>query len=221
MQLPDLPISEALEAIGAALAEHGRVVISAPPGAGKTTLVPLALLDSAWRRDGKIVMLEPRRLATRAAARRMADLVGGRVGELVGYQTRDERAIGPATRIEVLTEGVLTRRLQGDPDLPGVAAVIFDEVHERNLTTDLGLALTLEVASTLRPDVRILAMSATADTMRFARLLAPTGEDAAPIIAVAGRAHPVEVRWLPRQRDDRLERVGRASRHSGARRERR
>ncbi len=207
MQLPDLPISEALEAIGAALAEHGRVVISAPPGAGKTTLVPLALLDSAWRRDGKIVMLEPRRLATRAAARRMADLVGGRVGELVGYQTRDERAIGPATRIEVLTEGVLTRRLQGDPDLPGVAAVIFDEVHERNLTTDLGLALTLEVASTLRPDVRILAMSATADTMRFARLLAPPGEDAAPIIAVAGRAHPVEVRWLPRQRDDRLERA--------------
>ena len=135
-------------------------------------------------------MLEPRRLATRAAARRMADLVGSDVGDLVGYQTRDERRIGPATRIEVLTEGVLTRRLQRDPELPGVAAVIFDEVHERNLPTDLGLALTLDVAATVRPDLRILAMSATADTARFARLLAAGGDDAAPVI-VGGRTRPI------------------------------
>ena len=138
----------------------------------------------------------------------MATLAGQRVGDLVGYQTRDERAIGPATRVEVLTEGVLTRRLQNDPELPGVAAVIFDEVHERNLTTDLGLALTIEVGATLRPDLRILAMSATADTARFARLLAPPGgAAAAPVVDVAGRAHPVEVRWLPRRRDERLEGV--------------
>ena len=123
-----------------------------------------------------------------------------------GTRPATNGAIGPATRVEVLTEGVLTRRLQNDPELPGVAAVIFDEVHERNLTTDLGLALTLEVGATLRPDLRILAMSATADTARFARLLAPPGgAAAAPVVDVAGRAHPVEVRWLPRRRDERLE----------------
>jgi ATP-dependent helicase HrpB len=205
VQLPDLPIGEGLSAIRAALADKHRAVVSAPPGAGKTTIIPLALLDAEWRGDGKIVILEPRRLATRAAARRMADLAGQSVGDLVGYQTRDERHIGPATRIEVLTEGVLTRRLQRDPELPGVAAVLFDEVHERNLPTDLGLALILEVASTVRPDLRILAMSATADTARFAQLLAVGGADAAPVIEVAGRAHPVDVRWLPRQRGDRLE----------------
>jgi ATP-dependent helicase HrpB len=205
VQLPDLPIGEGLSAIRAALADRHRAVVSAPPGAGKTTIVPLALVDADWRGDGRIVILEPRRLAARAAARRMATLVGQQVGDLVGYQTRDERRIGPATRIEVLTEGVLTRRLQGDPELPGVAAVIFDEVHERNLPTDLGLALILEVASTVRPELRILAMSATADTARFARLLAAGGDDAAPVIEVAGRAHPVDIRWRPRQRGDRLE----------------
>jgi ATP-dependent RNA helicase HrpB len=207
VRLPDLPIRNGLDDIGAALAEHRRAVVSAPPGAGKTTVVPLALLDEAWRGDNKIVMLEPRRLATRAAARRMAALAGQRVGELVGYQTRDERSIGSTTRIEVVTEGVLTRRLQRDPELPGVAAVIFDEVHERNLTTDLGLALTLDAAATLRPDLRILAMSATADTTRFACLLAPPALTAAPVIEVAGRSYPVEVRWRPRQREDRLERA--------------
>ncbi|MDF2731380.1 MAG: putative ATP-dependent helicase [Desertimonas sp.] len=205
MQLPDLPIGAGLEAIVRALDDDRRAVVSAPPGAGKTTVVPLALLGAAWRGDNKIVILEPRRLATRAAARRMAGIAGQRVGELIGYQTRDERVIGPATRVEVLTEGVLTRRLQSDPELPGVAAVIFDEVHERNLTTDLGLALTLDVAATLRPDLRILAMSATADTARFARLLAGVGTDVAPVVEVAGRAHPVDIRWLPRQRQDRLE----------------
>src|SRR5206468_2069289 len=155
-------------------------------GAGKTTVVPLAVLDGAWLGDRRIVMLEPRRLATRAAARRMADLTGTAVGGLVGYQTRDERRIGAATRIEVLTEGVLTRRLQQDPELPGVGMVIFDEVHERNLTTDLGLAFTLDAAATLRPDLRIVAMSATADTALFARLL---GTDAgpAPVVESTGR----------------------------------
>jgi ATP-dependent helicase HrpB len=166
--------------------------------------VPLALLDAAWRGDGKVIVLEPRRLATRAAARRMAQLAGSAPGDLVGYQTRDERVIGPETRIEVLTEGVLTRRLQHDPELPGVAAVLFDEVHERNLTTDLGLALTLDVGSTLRPDLRIVALSATADTASFARLLA-TDVGPAPVVVSEGRAHPIDVRWLPRRRNDRVE----------------
>jgi len=195
--LPHLPIVEVLDELRATLRDGGRAVVSAPPGAGKTTVIPLALLDEPWRGDGRIVVLEPRRLATRAAARRMAQLAGGAVGDLVGYQTRDERRIGPATRIEVLTEGVLTRRLQRDPELPGIAAVLFDEVHERNLTTDLGLALTLDVASTLRPDLRIVAMSATADTASFARLLGTPGAPA-PIVASDGRTFPVEVRWLPR-----------------------
>lgn len=202
---PDLPILEVLDDLADALADHGRVVVSAPPGAGKTTVIPLALLDAPWRGDGRIVVLEPRRLATRAAARRMSDLAGQPVGSLVGYQTRDERVIGPATRIEVLTEGVLTRRLQNDPELPGVAAVVFDEVHERNLTTDLGLALTLDVASTLRHDLRILAMSATADTASFASLLGTEAGGPAPIVASEGRTHPIDIRWLPRHRNERLE----------------
>ncbi len=202
--LPDLPILEILDALRAALGDVGRAVVSAPPGAGKTTVVPLALLDEPWVAGRRIVMLEPRRLATRAAARRMASTTRTAVGDLIGYQTRDERRIGPATRIEVLTEGVLTRRLQQDPELPGIAAVIFDEVHERNLTTDVGLAFTLDAAATLRPDLRIVAMSATADTALFARLLAVDGTPAA-IVESAGRTFPVDVRWLPRSRDDRLE----------------
>lgn len=203
--LPDLPILEVLGALGDALDTHGRAVVSAPPGAGKTTVIPLALLDARWRERGRLIVLEPRRLATRAAARRMSDLAGQRVGALVGYQTRDERVIDATAEIEVLTEGVLTRRLQNDPTLPGVAAVLFDEVHERNLTTDLGLALTLEVAATLRPDLRIVAMSATADTASFAALLATPEHGPAPIVSSAGRTHPIDIRWLPRQRHDRLE----------------
>ncbi|MBA3289005.1 MAG: ATP-dependent helicase HrpB, partial [Acidimicrobiia bacterium] len=203
--LPDLPIVEVLPPLLAALADRGRAVLSAPPGAGKTTVVPLAVLDEPWLApDRRVVVLEPRRLATRAAARHMADLLGEPVGSTVGYQTRDERRIGRDTRIEVVTEGVLTRRLQHDPELPGVGLVVFDEVHERNLTTDLGLALTLDVVATLRPDLRVLAMSATADTARGAALLG-MDDDPAPIVTSEGRTHPVDVRWLPRRRDERIE----------------
>ena len=200
----DLPIAGILERLQAAMQERRRAVVSAPPGAGKTTIVPLALLDAPWLGGGRIVVLEPRRLATRAAARRMAALVASPVGGLVGYQTRDERRIGGGTRVEVVTEGVLTRRLQHDPALPGVGMVIFDEVHERNLTTDLGLALTLDAAAALRDDLRIVAMSATADTAEFARLLGGTGPPA-PVIEAEGRTHPLEIRWVPRRPNERLE----------------
>ena len=167
-------------------------MLVAPPGAGKTTVIPLALLDEVWLAGQRIVMLEPRRLATRAAARRMADTTRTTVGELVGYQTRDERHISAGTRIEVVTEGVLTRRLQNDPELPGIGLVIFDEVHERNLTTDLGLALALDVASTIRPDLRLLAMSATPDVEGLTALLD------APVIESEGRMFDVEMHWAPR-----------------------
>jgi ATP-dependent helicase HrpB len=190
--LPDLPVVEAIPGVRAALAERRRGVLVAPPGAGKTTVIPLALLDEAWLDGQRIVMLEPRRLATRAAARRMAHTTSTEVGGLVGYQTRDERHIGAATRIEVVTEGVLTRRLQNDPELPGVGLVIFDEVHERNLTTDLGLALALDVASTIRPDLRLLAMSATPDVDGLTRLLD------APVVASEGRMFDIEMHWMPR-----------------------
>lgn len=191
-ELPDLPVVDALEDLRAALVEHRRAVLVAPPGAGKTTVVPLALLDEPWLGDQRIVMLEPRRLATRAAARRMSTTTKTAIGELVGYQTRDEREITATTRIEVVTEGVLTRRLQNDPELPGVGAVIFDEVHERNLTTDIGLALALDAAAQLRPDLRIIAMSATPDTEGLTRILK------APVIASEGRMFDVEMHWMPR-----------------------
>ena len=160
VELPDLPVLEALPTIASALQHGTSAVLVAPPGAGKTTLAPLVLLNEPWLAGQRVVMLEPRRLATRAAAQRMASLLGERVGDTVGYQTRDERHIGPHTRIEVVTEGVLTRRLQHDPTLDGVGLVIFDEVHERNLPTDIGMALALDARSTVRPDLRILAMSA-------------------------------------------------------------
>jgi ATP-dependent helicase HrpB len=190
--LPDLPVVEAIAAVRSALAAQRRAVLVAPPGAGKTTVIPLALLDEEWLVDQRIVMLEPRRLATRAAARRMAVTTGTDLGALVGYQTRDERRISANTRIEVVTEGVLTRRLQNDPELPGVGLVIFDEVHERNLTTDLGLALTLDVAATIRPDLRLLAMSATPDVEGLTALLD------APVVASEGRMFDVEMHWVPR-----------------------
>jgi ATP-dependent helicase HrpB len=175
-------------------------VLQAPPGAGKTTVVPLRLLDEAWLAGGRILMLEPRRLATRAAARRMASLLGEEVGGTVGYRTRDERRTGPATRIEVVTEGILTRRLQLDPSLPGVGLVIFDEFHERNLHADLALALTLDARPAFRPELRVLVMSATLDTTRIAALLGAAAGSAgrpAPVIASQGRAWPVDIRFAP------------------------
>lgn len=179
-------------------------MLVAPPGAGKTTLLPLRLLDESWLAGRTIVMLEPRRLATRVAARRLASLLGEEPGGTVGWQTRDERHIGKATRIEVVTEGILTRRLQSDPELPGVGLVIFDEVHERNLTTDLGLALCLDTRANLRPDLAVLAMSATVDATGFAKLLGDDSGDA-PIVTSDGRQHPVEIRWAPPARQQRLD----------------
>ncbi len=191
-----LPVEEVVDAVRHALAGPGVAVLQAEPGAGKTTVVPLRLLDEPWLDGGRIVVLEPRRLAARAAARRMADLLGEAVGETVGYGTRDERRVGPATRVEVVTEGILTRRLQADPSLPGTALVIFDEVHERHLQTDLALAFALDVRAGLRPDLRLLAMSATLAAERLARLLGGD-DDPAPVVTSEGRTFPVDVRWRP------------------------
>jgi len=186
MALPPLPIDDALPALTAALIEHPHAVLVAPPGAGKTTRVPLALLDAPWRQDGRIVMLEPRRLAARAAARHMAGLIGDEIGGTVGYRVRMDARVTARTRIEVVTEGVFTRMVLDDPELTGIAAVLFDEFHERSLDGDLGLALALDAAA-LRPDLRILVMSATIDGARVATLLGD-----APVIESAGRAFPVE-----------------------------
>jgi len=198
-----LPIDEALPAIESALRDSRAAVLSAPPGSGKTTIVPLALLDADWLL-GRILVLEPRRLATRAAARRMADLLGEEVGMTVGYTTRDDRRVSPATRIEVVTEGVLTRRLQNDPSLEGTALVIFDEIHERNLQTDLGLALALDVRGSLRPDLRLLAMSATVQAERFAELLGTDGQPC-PRLEATGYPHPVDIQYLPMNKGQRVE----------------
>ena len=188
----DLPVAEVLPALLAAL-EGGNAVLVAPPGAGKTTLVPLALLVAPWLpTDARIVMLEPRRLATRAAATRMAALLGEPVGQTVGYRTRLDSAVSAATRIEVVTEGLLVRRLQTDPGLDRTAIVILDEVHERALEADLALALCRDLQRQLRPELRLLAMSATADGARLGPLLA------AEVIESAGRAHKVEVRHAAR-----------------------
>ena len=190
--LPDLPVADALPALLAALDRGGNAVLVAPPGAGKTTLVPLALLDAPWRGDGRIVVLEPRRLAARAAATRMAHLLGEQVGDRVGYRTRLDSAVSARTRIEVVTEGLLVRRLHGDPTLDGVAAVLLDEVHERALEADLALALCLDLQRVLRPELRLLAMSATLDGARLSALLQ------APVIESAGRMFPVEIQHAPR-----------------------
>jgi ATP-dependent helicase HrpB len=206
MKLPDLPVRETLPALRAALARDGRAVLAAPPGSGKTTLVPLALLDEPWLAGKKIVVLEPRRLAARAAARRMAQLLGEGVGERVGYQVRFDRKIGARTRIEVITEGLLTRRLQSDAELPGVGLVIFDEFHERSLEVDLALALTLDARANLNPDLRVLVMSATLDTAAASRLLG-----GAPVIESGGRLYPVDVRYRPVKADERIgDALGRA-----------
>lgn len=195
----NLPVASVLDDLRAALRRTNSAVLAAPPGAGKTTLVPLALLDETWLGGGRIVVLEPRRLAARMAARRMASLHGDALGETVGYRVRLDSRVGPRTRIEVVTEGILTRRLIDDPELSGVAAVVFDEFHERNIHSDLGLALCLEAQAALRDDLRILVMSATLDAGRIAGLLG-----GAPQIVCAGRLFPVAVRHLPRPPPDDL-----------------
>ncbi|WP_287186260.1 ATP-dependent helicase HrpB, partial [Mesorhizobium sp.] len=188
--LPELPVSAVLPALGEALGHGNSAVLVAPPGAGKTTLVPLALLDAAWLGTGKIILLEPRRLAARAAARRMAELLGEEPGETVGYAMRMENRTSARTRILVVTEGVLSRMILDDPELPGVSAVFFDEFHERSLDGDFGLALALDVQGALRTDLRLLVMSATLDGARVARLLS-----GAPVIESEGRAFPVDIRY--------------------------
>jgi ATP-dependent helicase HrpB len=188
-----LPIVEALPRLLEVLGTHPNVVLQAPPGAGKSTGVPLALLAAPWLRDGKIVMLEPRRLAARAVASRMAQVMQEPVGRTVGYRTRLETKVSAATRIEVVTEGILTRWLQRDASLEGVAMVIFDEFHERSLNADLGLALTLDAQSTLREDLNILVMSATLDGEAVAALLGN-----APIVTAEGRAFDVDTRFRQR-----------------------
>ncbi|MDB2501184.1 ATP-dependent helicase HrpB [Planktomarina temperata] len=187
-----LPIDAVLPQVLDCLTQSGRVVLQAPPGAGKTTRTPLAILESG-QCPGKILMLEPRRLAARAAAERMADTLGEKLGETVGYRIRGQSKIGPNTRIEVLTEGTLTRMIQADPELPGVGAILFDEFHERSLAADLGLALAWELRETLREDLWLVVMSATLDAAPVAALL-----DDAPIITSAGRSFPVELTYLPR-----------------------
>src|SRR6185369_8952605 len=178
---PPLPIDAALPDLAAALGRGTSAVLQAPPGAGKTTGVPPALLAAPWVAEKKIIMLEPRRLATRAAARRMSHLLGQHVGGVVGFRVRGETRASGATRIEAVTEGILTRMLQSDPSLDGVGLVIFDEFHERSLDADLALALTLETRDVLRPDLRVLVMSATLDGARVARLLGD-----APVITSEG-----------------------------------
>ncbi len=186
-----LPIDAALPTLRAALAARDSAVLSAPPGAGKSTVVPLVLLEESWVRGKRILMLEPRRLAARAVAQRMAHTLGERVGRTVGYRMRRDTLVSKDTRIEVVTEGVLTRMLQSDPALEGVAAVIFDEFHERSLQADLGLALALDARATLAPELRILVMSATLDAEGVVALL---GE--APLVAAHGRSFPVETRYV-------------------------
>jgi ATP-dependent helicase HrpB len=196
-----LPIDAVLDDLARTLDGHNAAVLVAPPGAGKTTRVPLALLDAPWVRDKKIIVLEPRRIAARASAERMAHTLGEKVGETVGYRVRFGSKVSRATRIEVVTEGIFSRQILDDPELNGVAAVLFDEFHERSLDADLGLALARDAQTGLRDDLRILVMSATLDGARVAKLL---GE--APVVASEGRAFPVETRYLGRKADAPVER---------------
>jgi ATP-dependent helicase HrpB len=196
-----LPIDAVLDELARTLENHNAAVLVAPPGAGKTTRVPLALLDEPWSKNKKIIVLEPRRIAARASAERMAKTLGERVGETVGYRVRFGSKVSRATRIEVVTEGIFSRQILDDPELTGVAAVLFDEFHERSLDADLGLALARDAQTGLREELRLLVMSATLDGARVAKLL---GE--APVIASEGRAFPVETRYLGRKPDAPLER---------------
>src|SRR6202167_1821015 len=198
--LAEFPISTALAALGVALTTRRQVLLEAPPGAGKSTIAPLFLLDSAWLGDQEILMLEPRRIAARAMANRMAALLGEPVGKRVGFRTRLETRVSSSTRIEVITEGILTRMLQEDSGLAGIGCVIFDEFHERSLNADLGLALCIESQQNLREDLRILVMSATLDPLPIARLLGD-----APIVTAHGRSFDVVTEYVARRSGVSLE----------------
>jgi len=201
--MKSLPIDSLLPGIRAQLQARGALVIQAPPGAGKTTRVPLALLDEPWLKGLKLVMLEPRRLAARTAARHMAAELGEGVGATIGYRVRMDTRVSPKTRLEIVTEGVLTRLIQDDPALSAYGAVIFDEFHERNLQADLALALCLEARSALRADLKLIVMSATLETAPVARLMGD-----APVLTSEGRMYPVETRHLPgREREALLPQV--------------
>ncbi len=199
MNAGTLPVLESLPALREALQTRSLAILTAPPGAGKSTVVPLELLNEAWLEGRGIIVLQPRRLAARAVAARMAATLGEAVGQTIGYAVRLERRVSAKTRIEVVTEGILTRRLQSDPALEGIGLVIFDEFHERSLNADTALALMLEVRSTLRDDLRVLLMSATLETTELAKTLGD-----APVISSAGRAFPVEVFYAPREPTDVL-----------------
>src|SRR6516165_3485188 len=196
-----LPIDAVLDELTRTLEGRTSAVLVAPPGAGKTTRVPLVLLDAPWARGKKIIVLEPRRIAARASAERMAHTLSERVGETVGYRVRFGSKVSRTTKIEVVTEGIFSRQILDDPELSDVAAVLFDEFHERSLDADLGLALARDVQTGLREDLRILVMSATLDGARVAGLLGD-----APVIESQGRAFPVETRYLGRKPDVPLER---------------
>ncbi|MBC9880111.1 ATP-dependent helicase HrpB [Bradyrhizobium sp. INPA01-394B] len=196
-----LPIDAVLDDLARTLEVHNAAVLVAPPGAGKTTRVPLALLDAPWAKGKKIIMLEPRRIAARASADRMAKSLGERAGETVGYRVRFGSKVSRATRVEVVTEGIFTRQILDDPEMSGVAAILFDEFHERSLDADLGLALARDAQLGLREDLRILVMSATLDGARVAKLLGD-----APVVESEGRAFPVETRYLGRKADAPIER---------------
>lgn len=198
--LPLLPVREALPQLDHALQAGGSAVLVAPPGAGKTTLVPLHLLQADWRNGGRIIVLEPRRLAARAAATQMARLLGEEVGKTVGYRMRLDSRFNAQTQILVVTEGVFARMILDDPELSGISAVLFDEFHERSLDADFGLALALDVQGALRPDLKILVMSATLDGARVAELL-----DNALVVESEGRSFPVEIRYQERKADERIE----------------
>lgn len=202
MSSSHLPINDVLGTIEEELSQKNNLIIAAPPGAGKTTVVPLKLLESSWYKGGRIILIEPRRLAARSAAHRMAALHGDDVGQTIGYRMRLDTKISKNTRIEVVTEGVFTRMVLDDPELSGIECVIFDEFHERSLDADFGLALTLDVQSGLREDLKIVVMSATLDIAEISRVLPDAG-----IVISEGRTFPIDIRYQPRRQSDRVEDV--------------